>query len=213
MIDVSSPLFANLLYLALVAGFWLVSLALISPGTGAYEIFALMMLTGAGFGLFYVPFNGWAFIPLAIAVILFILSIFLRKWDEVWLGGSAIMLILGSVFLFRSPNGGPAVHPILASAVSLLTLWFYWFAIRKSIMAHRMRSSLDPWAVMDQVGEVRSSIDPYGTVYVGGELWSAYSDHPIQPGEKVRIQSRQGLVLQVESIHRPTNTSKDEGEQ
>jgi membrane-bound serine protease (ClpP class) len=212
MIDVSSPWFPNLLYLSLVAGFWLASLAVITPGTGFYELFAFIALGSAGIGLFYLLLNVWAFLLLALAVILFVLSLFLRKWDEVLLGASAVMLSLGSVFLFRSPNGGPAVNPFLAGSVSLMTLGFYWFAIRKMMQAQRMHSQLDPWVVMGQIGEVRSKVDPYGTVYVGGELWSAFSDHPIMPGEKVRIQDREGLILHVVPMDQPTQISKEKGE-
>lgn len=212
MIDISSPWFSNLLYLCLIAGFWLASLAVITPGTGFYELLAFMTLGSAGIGMFYLPLNGWAFLPLALAVILFILSLFVRKWDEVLLVASAVALSLGSVFLFRPLDGGVGVNPLLASSVSLMTLGFYWFAIRKIVMAQRMRSQLDPWVVMDQIGEVRSSINPYGTVYVGGELWSAFSDGLILPGEKVRVHDREGLILHVVPIDQPAQILKEKGE-
>jgi hypothetical protein len=39
-----SPLFPNLIYLSLMAGLWFAALAIVSPGTGALELLALVAL-------------------------------------------------------------------------------------------------------------------------------------------------------------------------
>jgi membrane protein implicated in regulation of membrane protease activity len=42
------------------------------------------------------------------------------------------------------------------------------------------------------------ALDPVGQVRVGGEIWSARSAEPIDPGAAVTVSSVDGLVLDVE---------------
>ena len=200
MPTIPSSLISNFLYLLLVAGVWFASLAVISPGTGLYEVLTLLTLGGAGIGLLYIPFNAWAFIPLILGVAAFISSLWVRKWEGHLLAISAFLFSLGSVYLFQSSRNDPAGHPLLAIIVSLSTLGFFWFAIRKTIATQRARAIHDPTLVLGQIGEARTGIEPVGTVYVGGELWSARSEHSIPAGAKVRVNSREGLVLNVDMI-------------
>lgn len=195
----SSPLFANLLYLLLVAGLWLAALAVVSPGTGYLEVLALFALAGAGIGTLYVPLNGWAIIVLILGVVFLIMALRLPR-EEIWLGLSALALCVGSVFLFRLKEGGPAVNPLVALSTSLLTGGYFWVAIRNAIAAHKSRPSIDPSAVMGQVGEVRTALDPTGSVYVAGELWTARAEANIDVGSRVRVRSRDGLILIVEPV-------------
>jgi membrane-bound serine protease (ClpP class) len=213
MSDTTAMLMSNVVYLLLVAGFWIVSLAIISPGTGFYELFALLTLGSAGLGLFFVPFNPWAMIPLASGLVLFILAVWFQKREGLFLAGAAILVIVGSIFLFQGrEDSAIAVHPILATVVSGLTLWFYWFAIRKVVTAQSSRSSLDPSQVLTRVGEVRTTIDPVGTVQVGSELWSATADHPILAGAYVKVVKLDGLVLNVKQVEDPREAQSGEGD-
>ncbi len=200
-----TPIFSNLLYLLLVAGLWLTALAIVSPGTGTLEVLAFFALAGAGLGTLFLPPNGWAVVVLVMGVVFLILSLKMRR-VELWLGLSAVAFCLGSVFLFRLEEGGPAVHPLLAIVVSLMTLGYFWLAIRKAILAHQIGPTIDPTLVVNQIGEVRTAIDPTGSVYVAGELWTARAEAPIAVGTSVRVREREGLILKVE----PIEPSEDE---
>jgi membrane-bound ClpP family serine protease len=156
-----SALFPNLLYLLLVAGIWLAALAVLSPGTGVLELLALVALAGAGLGTLVLPFNVWALIVLAVGVIFFVFSLRLEKF-ELWLTLSALSLSIGSVFLFQTDVPTPAVSPLLALIVSLLTLGYFWLAVRSSVLAQRERPSIDPANVLGEVGDVRTVLDPVG---------------------------------------------------
>ncbi len=205
-----SFLFSNLLYLVLVAGLWLAALAIVSPGTGILEVLALFSLTGAGLGTLIFPLNIWAVGVMVVGVVFLVLSLRLKRTD-VWLGLSAMAFSLGSVFLFRLKTGGPAVHPLLALVVSLLTLGYFWLALRKAIAAHQAEPRFDLAALTGQVGEARTAIDPTGSVYVAGELWTARSDSHINVGGHVRVRDREGLTLIVEPIEQFTNNSSEKG--
>lgn len=196
---IESALFPNLLYLLLVTGIWLAALAVLSPGTGVLELLTLAALTGAGLGTLVLPLNAWALILLAAGVVFFVLSLRLDRF-ELWLILSAILLSLGSVFLFRTSSPGPAVHPVLALIVSLLTLGYFWLAVRSSVLSQRERPSLDPSIVLGEVGEARTALEPTGSIYVAGELWTARAHKHVSPGDKVRVIDRDGLLLIVEPL-------------
>lgn len=199
MTVLESPLFANLLYLVLVAAIWLAALAIVSPGTGTLEVLAFFAFLGAGLGTLFLPLNGWAVAVLVLGALTLVLAL---RWKpvELWLLISAAALSLGSIFLFRLPDGGAAVHPLLASVVSLLTLGYFWLALRQGILAHQARPTLDPSIVMGKIGEVRTDLDPVGSVYVSGELWSARAEELVPAGTHVRVEDRDGLTLIVTSV-------------
>ncbi len=194
-----SALFPNLLYLVLVAGIWLAALAVITPGTGVLELLALVALAGAGLGTTILPLNLWSLVVLAAGVVCFILALRMPH-SQWWLAASAVALSLGSVFLFRLENGCMAVHPLLALGASLLTLGYFWLAVRSTVMTFRTRPSIDPDRVIGKTGEVRTPLDPTGSVYVLGELWTARCDTPCEPGGAVRILGREGLLLLVKPV-------------
>jgi membrane-bound serine protease (ClpP class) len=196
---VSSPVFPNLVYLVLVSGLWLAALALVAPGTGILELTAAVVLALAGLGMVSLNVSAWALIVLALGAVLFGLSLWRRR-EALWLALSAIALTLGSAFLFSTEDGGPAVHPAVAALTSALTLGYFWLAIRKALASARAKPAHDPSAVMGQVGEVRAALEPIGSVYVGGELWTARAETPVEEGRQVRVVALDGLILTVEPV-------------
>lgn len=197
MTIVDSQLFPSLLYLLLVAGIWMTALAVVNPGTGVLEILALAALGATGVGTIFVPLNTWALIVLALGGVLFVASLRLPR-PEIWLLFSALALSVGSVFLFQPAGGGAAVHPLLALSVSLLTLGYFWWAIRSAIIAQKSRPAIDPTRVIGEIAEVRTELNPVGSVYALGELWTARSESRVKAGKEVKVVDREGLMLLVE---------------
>ena len=193
---IESSLFPNLLFLVLVAGIWLAALAVVNPGTGILEILALAALGGTGLGTIFVPFNAWSLIVLALGGVLFIASLRLPR-PEIWFALSALTLSAGSIFLFQTAGGGIAVHPLLALSVSLLTLGYFWWAVRSAIIAQQSRPTIDPSRVIGEVAEVRTELNPIGSVYALGELWTARSESRVKVGKEVKVVDREGLMLLV----------------
>ncbi len=189
----------NVAYLILVGGILLAILAIFAPGSGVLEISALFAVGLAAYAIFNLPINLWALILLVLGVFPFVIAV--RKSHRlVYLGLSLAALAVGSTFLFRTPSGGPAVNPILAVLVILITVPVVWIATRKTLDALDLRPSQDLNRLIGEIGEARTAIIPEGTVYVGGEDWSAHSRQPIQRNTRVRVLRRDGLILEVEPV-------------
>jgi membrane-bound ClpP family serine protease len=82
---------------------------------------------------------------------------------------------------------------VIGFAVGLGALWA--FAIGKAWQIRRQPVEVGPQAIAGAVGEVRQN----GLVFVNGELWQARAANgeQLRPGERVRVESLDGLVLTV----------------
>ena len=106
-------------------------------------------------------------------------------------------MAVGAIFLFQ--NAPAPYHTskplIIGFALALGSLWA--FAIGKAWRIRRTPAEVDPQQIAGAVGEVRRD----GLVFVNGELWQARTPHgeQLRPGERVRVESLDGLVLTVRS--------------
>jgi membrane-bound serine protease (ClpP class) len=190
----------NIAYILLVSGFSMALLAVITPGTGILEISGIFALLLAGWALYNLPINYWALAILLLGVIPFVVAI-VKAGHRLFLGLSILMVIVGSVFLFRGDVWWrPEVNPVLAAVVSILVGGFFWFAAQKTLEARATPPAHDLAPLIDAIGEAKSDIHHEGTAQVRGELWSVYSAKPISSGAQVRVISRDGFVLEVEEV-------------
>jgi len=189
----------NVAYLILLAGVMLGFMAIVSPGTGLFEVGAFFCLMLAGYAVYNLSFNWWALVLLVLSLIPFIYAIQKPK-RELYLGLSIVLLTVGSVFLFPNSEGIIAVNPLVAITASVLVAGFLWIAVRKSIEASSVRPSHDLDALIGKVGEARTKVFDDGSVQVGGELWSARSETSIPAGSSIRVVRRDGFVVTVEKI-------------
>ncbi|MBI5943349.1 MAG: hypothetical protein HY864_03195 [Chloroflexi bacterium] len=189
----------NIAYLILLGGIFLGLMAIVSPGTGVFEVGALFCLALAGYAVYNMSFNWWAIVLLALSIVPFIYSIQKPK-RELYLGISILLLVAGSVFLFAVDGWKPAVDPLVSLAASGLVAAFLWIAVRKTVQAAGARPVHDLEALAGLLGEARSRIHQDGSVYVAGELWSARSDKAIPAGSPIRVVRREGFILVVEKV-------------
>ena len=206
----------NVAYVLLVAGSMLSILAVISPGTGILEIGALFILLIAGWQVYNLDINFWALGILLLGVIPFIIAV--RKSGQIrYLIVAIIAFLIGSIFLFRGESlWQPAVNPILALLVSILSTGFMWLVVTKVMEAELTRPTHDLEALVGKIGEVKSEVNGEGSVQVAGELWSARSsqpiDQPIQEDEEIIVTGREGFILLVERLHPKEQGGREEQE-
>ena len=194
----------NIAYILLAGGLVFTILAILNPGTGLLEIGALFTLLLAGVRVYGLAsedmINWWSLLIILVGVIFFVIAIRFPK-QPVYLVLSITLLVLGSVFMFRSEIWYvPSVNPYLAIVMSLLSGGFFWLTARKVLETRDVMPTHDLNALIGEIGEAKSYIHRDGSVQVAGELWTARSDQPIQKGEDVRVIGRDGFVLFVEAV-------------
>lgn len=186
----------NIAYLLLVLGSILLLMAIVTPGTHLMEGGAILFLALAGYAIYNLGFNVWALLVLVLSLVPFIYSIQKPK-RELFLAISLLGVIIGSVYLFPANGWLPAVNPLLALLVSVLSAGFLWLSVRKGMQAHHARPLQDLSALIGKTGQAKTRVEDDGSVQVAGELWSARSEKPIPAGSRVRVVSREGFVLLV----------------
>jgi len=191
----------NIAYMLIVAGFLLTIFAILSPGTGVFEVGALLVLVLVGYQIFNLEINVWALILLAVGIVPFIFAL-RRKRETLNLALTAVAFVVGSAFLFRSEEDWwrPAVHPLMALVGSILGGGFFWLMTTKVLEARASAFAHDLSGLIGAIGEARTHVHSEGSVYVGGEKWTAHSDEPIKAGARVKVLEREGLFLYVKEI-------------
>jgi membrane-bound ClpP family serine protease len=199
----------NVAYLILLGGILLGLMAIIVPGTGILEIGALFCLALTAYAVFNLSFNLWALVILVLSLFPFLYSIQKPK-REIYLGLSIILFVIGSVFLFATDSGEPAVNPFVALVTSVLLAVFLWIVARKSMQAAEAPPMHDLEALTDSIGEAKTRVHKEGSVYVAGEMWSARSDKAIPAGSPIRVIRREGFILVVEKNDQISNNQNKE---
>jgi membrane-bound serine protease (ClpP class) len=187
----------NIAYLFLLGGVVLAMLALVTPGTGLFEIGAFFCIALAGYAIYQLSFNWWALLLLGLSILPFVYAI-QKPGRETFLAAAILLLVIGSVFIFPRTEEQGYVSPVVAVIASALVAGFLWVAVRKSVEAANARPIHDMATLLGQIGEARTKVDEEGSVLVAGELWSARSEDPIPAGSPIRVVRREGFILIVE---------------
>lgn len=187
----------NVAYVLLVLGAVLILLAIVTPGTGLVEVGALFILALSGYATYKLGFNLWALLVLVLMFIPFVYATRKPK-RRLYLAVSILMLIVGSIYIYPTRGLQPAVNPILAIVVSLLTGTFVWLVVKKTTAAMIARPKHDLESLVGQIGESKTVVQHEGSVQVDGELWTARSEKRIPDGKRVRVVKREGFILIVE---------------
>ena len=190
----------NIAYLILLGGVLLGLMAIVTPGTGLFEVGAFFCLALAGYAVYNLSFNWWALVILLLSIVPFIYAIQKPK-RELFLGLSIFLLVVGSVFLFATDGWRPAVSPFVAFLASGSIAAFLWVVVRKTSQAAGARPAHDLEALVGLIGEAKSKVHDEGSVYVAGEMWSARSDSSIPAGSSIRVVRREGFILVVEKAN------------
>jgi membrane-bound serine protease (ClpP class) len=105
--------------------------------------------------------------------------------------------------LVDSPVGFQRVSLWAVLPIALATAAITVFLVGSVVKVHRGRRLSGDETLVDAEAVARESFSSdgprfRGTVRVAGELWTAVSPKPVAAGERVTVQGRQGLTLQVQ---------------
>lgn len=173
---------------------------LIVPGTvGAV---ALIL---AAVAMQILPINVVGILLLLAAIGLFVLEAKYTSHGLLAVGG-VIAMLLGALFLIRSPLTGAGVSLGVALGVTIPFALCAVLLMRLVIKSYGWKPSAGVEEMVGKQGEVTEALNgaaapPHrGMVFVHGELWRAVSQHPVPAGARVRITRVDGLTVHVEPI-------------
>jgi membrane-bound serine protease (ClpP class) len=190
----------NFVYILIVGAFLMTVFAVLIPGTGFFEIAALLVWVGIAWLVFNMEIHIWALVLLVLGFIPLVLALRSRQ-VKLYLGLTMGAFMIGSAYLFQGDAWWmPGVNPLLAIVMSLFAGGVVWLTLDKLIEMMDAPPVHDLGVLIGTVGETRTKVHHEGSVYVQGEKWSARSEKPLKAGTLVEVIDREGLVLIVKEI-------------
>ena len=188
----------NIAYLLMMAGLLGLYVEFTNPGVVFPGVAGAICLLLAMAVLQVLPINytGLALIGLGVAML--VAEAFLPTFGVIGVGG-LVAFVLGSLFLFDTPDSTMRVDRSLIAGASL-TLGVYalivaWLVVR----TQRQPSRVGAEGMRGKIGEVRRVVvaGRRVKVFVHGEYWDAETDEPLAIGDRVEVVGVDGLRMRV----------------
>lgn len=189
---VASP---SVAYLLLAVGLGLLLFEFFTAGVGVAGVVGAVCVVLAGFGVAALPHSTWALLLVVGSMLAFGIDV-QTGIPRFWTAVGMVAFTVGSIFLFTDfrPTWIALVAGIGGMAVTM-------FSGMPSMVRTRFATPTigRDWMV-GQMGDAITAVDPDGTVRVSGGLWRARTNRatPLAAGDRVRVVSIDGLVLEVE---------------
>jgi membrane-bound serine protease (ClpP class) len=187
----------NVAYILIMLGIYGLIFELKSPGAIFPGVVGAICLILGAYSLRMLPTNYAGLALIAVAIILFILEIYVTSYGFLAIGG-IVSLTLGSFLLFQSTASYFRLAvPVILTTVIVTALFFIWI-IGKAVRAHRKKVTTGKEGMLLEIGTAQTDLDTNGIIMIHGELWSAESiNGKINKGDKVQVVAVQGMILQV----------------
>jgi membrane-bound serine protease (ClpP class) len=174
------------------------------PGAFAPGVFGAIALLLALYAMHMLPINLAGLLLIACAFVLFVLEAKFPTHGVLGVGG-VISMVLGALFLIKSPMTGMGVRLWTALAVVIPFAVIVIILMRLVLRSRTWKVSTGREELVGEVGEVREPVgsgETLGSVFVHGELWRAAvgAGEKIPAGARVRVKKVKGLTLEVEPL-------------
>jgi len=155
------------------------------------------------------PVNFAGVLLIVLALALFVLEAKLAS-HGVLLAGGIVSMLLGAMFLIRSPFTPGGVSVGVALAVTIPFAFLAVFLMRLVLRSRRWKVSTGKEELLGEEGIVTTAVvaGGEGMVRIHGELWGASSTVAIANGKPVRVVRIDGLKLIVEPAETPVTASR-----
>jgi membrane-bound serine protease (ClpP class) len=171
------------------------------PGMVVPGVIGGICLVLALYAMQILPVNLTGVFLILLALALFILE---AKYTShgVLLAGGIVSMLLGAMFLIRSPLTAGGVSLGIAVAVTLPFAALTVLLMRLVLRSRRWKTTTGREELIGAHGVVVSSManGTEGLIRIHGELWRAVSAHAAPEGKSVRVLRVEGLKLYVEPV-------------
>jgi len=205
---ISNP---NVAYLLMLLGFYGIFFELTNPGAILPGVLGALSLILALYSFQTLPVNYAGLLLIILALILFILEIKVTSYGMLTIGG-IISMTIGSLMLFDSPLPFFRVSlSVIIPSVAVTALLFV-IVIGLVVKAHKKKPKTGVEGLIGLRGTAKTDIHKSGTVFVHGELWSAWSETPIKAGSLIEVEDVEDLKLKVRVINESNEILKGKEE-
>ncbi len=202
----------NVAYILMLIGIYGLIYEFASPGMILPGVVGTISLLLALFAFQVLPINYAGLALMLLGIAFMIAEVFVPSFGALGIGG-VIAFVIGSIMLLDTDVPGYGISIPLIGAFALLSAAFFMLVIAMVVKARRRPVVSGVEELLHSEGEVIEAkvIEGggcEGRVRVHSESWAARAQHPLVPGQRVRIVEVDGLTLVVE----PVEQSSGKGE-
>jgi membrane-bound serine protease (ClpP class) len=199
----------DIFFILLIAGALGIYTEFTHPGLFAPGVFGAIALVLAIIAMQMLPVNLAGVLLIVLALGLFILEAKYPTHGVLGVGG-VISMVLGALYLVRSPWTGMGVSLGTALGVALPFAVIVIILMRLVLRSRKWKSATGKEELLAQEGEVTEPVGAAsagvvatGMVRIHGELWRAAAPvgQSIPKGARVRVRRVDGLTLEVEPVN------------
>ena len=183
-------------YILLLLGVYGLLLEFYNPGFMLPGVAGAICLLMALYALQMLPVNfaGVALIMLGMAFM--VAEVFVPAYGSLGIGG-IIAFVMGSVMLIDTDIPGFVLPWSLIAVIAITSALFVFIVIGVAIQARKRPVVSGREELVGAAGEVVDDFEREGWARVHSEIWKVRSPIPLIHGQKVRVISINGLVLDV----------------
>ncbi|MBU1233922.1 MAG: nodulation protein NfeD, partial [Proteobacteria bacterium] len=189
----------NVVYILMIIGIYGLIFELFHPGFVLPGVVGAICLLLAFYAFQILPVNYTGLALIFCGLVFMIAEAFVPSFGALGLGG-ILAFVVGSIILLDDSSQRISVVLIISTALlSLLLLLLLMYNVI------RLRNKKGVCGDGELIGSIGEAIDDFdsdgkGRVWIHGESWRAVGTAPIHKGQKVRIRSRDGLELEIDSV-------------
>jgi membrane-bound serine protease (ClpP class) len=189
----------NIAYVLLLIGIYGLIFELKSPGSLVPGIAGALSLMIAAYSFQMMPVNLVGIFLIFLAIVLFVLEIFIHSFGMLTIGG-LVSFAIGSIMLIDAPVEIMDISISLIIFATIMTAVFFgvviWFGIKSQ--SKKKASGIDD--MIGKIGFAKTSfnVGNRGKVLIMGELWEATCNENIHKSDEITVKSIEGFDLIVE---------------
>lgn len=192
----------NIAYMLMMLGFYGLFFELSNPGAVLPGLLGAVSLILAFYSLQTLPINYAGALLIMMALIMFMLEVWVPSYGMLTLGGLA-SLVMGSLMLVDSPEEYLRISLTMILPISLFTAGFFFFLVGSGVRAQRAKvvTGMDGMIGMEGTAETDITQQAPGKVFVEGDIWNAVTKGDSIPKDgRVKVVEMKGLTLVVKNI-------------
>jgi membrane-bound serine protease (ClpP class) len=189
----------NIAYILLLIGAYGLFFEFANPGMVLPGVIGAIALFVALFALNLLPIDYAGAGLVLLGITLMAAEVFIGSVGVIGIGG-VVAFAIGSIMMFRSNVPGFGLSLSVALAATVVTGGFFLLVLALLVRSRRWPVITGKEALISIEGEVMAWQGETGRVWVKGEIWQACAHYRLQPGMRIKVISRDGLVLTVEPI-------------
>jgi membrane-bound serine protease (ClpP class) len=184
----------NIAYILMLLGIYGLIYELANPGFFLPGVAGAICLLLALYTFHVLPINYAGLALIALGITFMIAEAFVPSIGALGIGG-VVAFVIGSIILMDDDSMRISLPLIIGTGI-FSGAFFLWLIGRLITMGKKkVRTGAEE--MIGAIGEAMEDFAAQGRIWIHGESWRASSPEPVKKGQKVRVISQDGLLLNV----------------